>query len=998
MKFLKVLILFFLIQSISLYSQVSIGSSAQATVNPFRSEDVVTDPEINRVISIVNTVETKSNFIEQLNPDSNVSLPFGLIRQIGAARYVIAIDSMNFFSDGAYFSAYAAIDFPGTLKKLAFRGSHLKFNPKGVIGGDQAKLYLASDHVIRINASVTLKLSGNRKNWVEWDCNGFKQINLEGSFIFKKAKLLPDPSQTSDSVVTASFSIKTENIHNFITKISITPFKIAGLDDWGFRVTDAIVDMSELSNDDNMMFPLGYLNPNNVTPQMWTGFALQSLLVKLPKEISKTGTSTEISVNNLLIDNMGVSGLFQVNNIFKSTEGNLGNWDFSIDELGAGFVCNQLTSGHLKGTVNIPIMDSAQKLQYTADLYYNTLMKNVDYNFVIKPASDLRFAVFSANVNLNNNSSISVSRMNGYFKPTAILNGSISFDNSKFNSNGGELSFQNLTITSEAPYITNGIFGLHNINGGRLTTGFYPIQVNDVIFGIDKGVPVLGFNVRLNLTDIVENPLSCGTSILIKGKIETKEQFYSSGTSRRGQNISKTKWSLDKVLINGASLEIETSPFTLKGNILFNDNHPVYGNGFFGLLDLFISKVIEDPIGVNVGFGCKEHYKYFFLDAKVPAKYIVPSTPIGLSSIIGGVYYHMQPNKTTETELVSLSQNFNNVSGNALTYIPSPTVALGIKMGATGEFVPNESVFNGDFLLDIHFTSHGGLGAISLAGNVYSMAKISNKINAPLKGRMVMTFDPQTKAFDALAQVNIVVYRIISGNGYLKVHFDPKVWYVCAGRPSAPNNIKILNIVEAPSYFMTGNTLENAWQLPAPFSSNRDAARLTNGSGFCAGAKIHSSLTNTFGFSFFNVGGSYNFDIACDLSMLDYGEKATCSGSAEKIGINGKLAQGDMYLGMTGGVSINGHFKFPNECPKTTEICTNCCGCCCKVTVGCLFNESFNYNVYTAEVNALVYTKLPSPLYFKGQLNCLYDFFGGRVKGSFNFDYAYGTDCDPISN
>jgi len=289
------------------------------------------DPEIDRVISIVNKVEENNNFIDRLSPDSNAKLPFGIIKQLGAARYTIAIDSMRFLPQGAFFSAYAAIDFPGTLKKLAFRGSHIKFNPSGVIGGNQARLYLASNHIIRINSTVSLHLQGNNQNWVEWDCGGFKAINLVGQFVFKKNKIIPDESQTPDTVVTAAFRIYTEDIHNFITQIDMTPFKINGLDDWSFKVTNATVDMSTLSNVANMTFPVGYNNPNNLTSQMWTGFYLQSLKIKLPQELSKTAHRTEININNLLIDNMGLTGLFKVNNLFSTNEGSMSGWDFSID-------------------------------------------------------------------------------------------------------------------------------------------------------------------------------------------------------------------------------------------------------------------------------------------------------------------------------------------------------------------------------------------------------------------------------------------------------------------------------------------------------------------------------------------------------------------------------------------------------------------------------------------------------------------------------------------
>lgn len=989
------------------FSQIEIGvEGMQGAVLLHPEAPQTTDPEINRVISIVNSVETKNNFIDQLNPDSNVSLPFGIIKQIGGVRYVIAIDSMKFQPQGAYFSAYAAIDFPGTLKKLAFRGSHIKFNPIGVISGDQAKLYLASDHLIRINQTVSLKLLSNGENWVEWDCNGFKAIRLKGNFVFQKGKFLPDPTETSDTVVTASFEIRADNIHNFIAAVNITPFMINGLQDWGFIVKNAIVDMSELSNANTMIFPAGYPNLNNVTPQMWTGFSMQSLKIKLPKELSKTGKRTEVEAANVLIDHMGVTGVFKVNNIFQANEGSMNGWDFSIDELGVGFTCNQLSSGHLKGNLSIPIIDSAPSLQYSSDVIYNPITKDVDYMFSVKPTSNVKFDVFSADVILSNNSSISVTKVNGYFRPVAKLNGLISFTDNKLNSNGGQLAFQDLTITTEVPFVTNGIFTLHNINGGQTKSGFYPISIDDITIGISRGAPILGFNVKLNLSELLNNSLTVSTSILIKGKIESTQTNYETeantnpnkGRHALGESLSitKTKWSFDKVIINGVVVNIETSPFTLNGNILFNDSDPVYGTGFFGLLDLSIKKIIEEPIGITVGFGAKENYRYFFLDAKVPAKYIVPSTPIGLSRIIGGLYYHMAPSKITEPDLIALNQNFNNINGSALTYVPSQSVAIGLKMGVSAEFVLNESVCNGDFFLDVHFTNAGGLGPVTLAGNMYSMAKVSNRISAPIKGRLDMSFDPQTKTFDALATVDVSYYNIIKGYGYFKAHFDPKDWYVCIGKPSAPNNIKFLDLVEAPSYFMTGNSIELASPPPIPVSNGRDEGQLKSGRGFCAGARIHSQMNRSINLMAFSINYNYSFDLGFDLMMADYGENATCQGSAQQIGMNGRLAQGEMYLLMNGGASIGGRYKVLNNCPNTYELCTKL-GCCCEFTVGCITDVNYSEPIFEGSVNARVYAKLPKPLYFSGRINATYRILG-LVDASLSFDYNYGDDCNPVTN
>ena len=159
-----------------------------AAISPAQS-DSTTNPAINKVLSIVKTVEDGNNFIDQLSPDSNAALPFGIIKQIGQARYIVAIDSMKFRPNGAFFSAYAAIDFPGTTKKIAFEATNIKFTPKGVVGGSQARLMLVSEHTIKINNMVSLNIKPDGNNFVDWDCNGFKGISLKGTFVFSKTKL-----------------------------------------------------------------------------------------------------------------------------------------------------------------------------------------------------------------------------------------------------------------------------------------------------------------------------------------------------------------------------------------------------------------------------------------------------------------------------------------------------------------------------------------------------------------------------------------------------------------------------------------------------------------------------------------------------------------------------------------------------------------------------------------------------------------------------------------
>jgi hypothetical protein len=977
----------------------------------FSQNDSISNPQIDKVVSMVNTVEANNNFLDQLTPDSNVVLPFGIIKKIGEVRYIVAIDSVKFKPAGAYFSAYAAIDFPGSNKKLAFEATNIKFNPKGVVGGNQAKLMLVSEHSIKINNTVTLKLKPDGQNFVEWDCNGFKGISLKGYFVFSQGKLKPDKTETQDSTVTASFQIYTNDIHNFVAQVNITPFNIEGLNNWSFKVTNATVDMSELVNAPQMAFPSGYSNPNMVTPQMWTGFYLQDLKIKLPTEISKTGKRTEIEVKNLLIDHMGVTGLFQVNNIFSTQEGSMSGWAFSLDELGVGFVCNHLNSGHLKGKVNIPAMSNEQTLAFTANVYENPQNKEVDYNFTISPATGLKFDVFTAEVDLFNTSNITIAKSNGLFKPSALLNGKISFTGEKMNSGGGYLLFQNLSIITNAPYITNGVFTLHT-NGSQTKVAKYPVSINDITFGIDQGAPIFGFSVSLNFSESEGSGLSVGTLVQIKGKIETSQQTYSGDAP---VTLTKTNWKFDRVAINGISIDVKTSVFVLGGLIIFRDNDPVYGDGFFGRIQFAIKDVLPDPAVVTVCFGAKDAYRYFYYDAAIPVQIPLGNIPITLTKLMGGVYYHMKPSVTTEEQLIMASKNQPVTATNALSYVPDPLMGLGFKAGVGFIYSPSETTINGDVMLEVLFTSSGGLSFISLTGDVYCMAKVSERAKAPVTGHIIIKYDNENKTFDANAIIDINAYSVVTGHGLTKFHIEPGIWYLSVGKPSSPTTISILGKVNATSYFMVGNAIELA-PSPPPEILNiinqgaslppRDNSSLSTGSGFCTGAALRSDFDKQIGYNDFSIHAAYSFGLGFDMMMINYGKNGYCSNNNEKIGLNGWLAEGSMYLWMSGSLGIKGTVKVPAICYTETDGPPYPCGTVLKPDVchdkiripyPCLEDQTFDKPIFTAAVAALVQGKMPKPIYFRGDFVCTYDVFG-ILHGNYQFNYEYGDDCTPVKS
>ncbi len=935
------------------------------------AQDSTTNSAINNVISKVENVLSSQNFADLFVPDSNVALPFGIRKQIGSARYIVAIDSCKFTPVGAFLNAYAAIDFPGTTKKLAFEAKNIKFNPEGVVGGSQSRLMLVSEHSIRINNMVTLKLKNDGNNWVEWDCNGFKAISLKGHFIFNKGKLISDSTQTKDSVVTASFQIYTNDIHNFITQVSITPFTLQGLEKWSFTVTNATVDLSELANAPSMIFPPGYSNPNLISPSMWSGFYLQSVKVKLPSEISKAGTQTELVANNLLIDNMGVTGLFQVNNLLSLSEGSMSGWDYSIEELGVGFLCNNLNAGHIKGKVNIPAFQINQGFRYDATIYHNPITKEADYTFIVSPSGNVNFDVFSAQVSLNNTSQIIISKSNGLFKPIAILNGNIGFNHSKFSTNGGQLLFQDLTIITDKPYLTHGIFTLHNI-GGNTTTSKYPTTVNDISFGISHSGPIISLGVGINILDNVNSGFSATTTVSLVGKIDAQPINY------YGENpvtCTKTKWKFDKLLVNSISLGLQTSVFTLNGVVFFRENDPTYGDGFYGKVLFSIKNVLPSPASITACFGNTGSYRYFYLDAVVPTNIPLGTTPISISRIMGGMYYHMMPQQVSQNQLISLSKNQNANSATALTYTPDNSVWLGFKAGVGFAYSTSSKTANGNVMLEVNFTSSGGLGYVSLGGDIYFMSSPDAQEKAPVAGTVLIQYDVVNKIFDANATIKINAYNKITGTGFSKVHIEPNLWYVCIGKPSNRNKINFIGLVSADAYFMAGNSIEPAPPPPPEITKmsgyynpiNRNDNELSSGKGFCAGATISSRLDARFGLDIFNVYGEFGFMTGFDMMMVDFGPTAYCQGDFNsKAGLNGYIISGTLYLYMSGNVGISIAKK--------------------------------DFSIFNSQVAALVYGKTARPFYFSGQFLCNYNILGGLYKGNINFNYTYGTDCIPVKN
>lgn len=932
--------------------------------------DSIADPLQSMVLSICSKVENENRLQGNMNPDSLASLPLGIVKEIGVTRYIIAVDSAKFRSNSASFSAYMAMEFPGSIQKICFAAQNIAFNPKGVMPGPGTRLTLVSEHRISLGPKVTLILKPDGFNYVEWDCNGFQAVNLKGYFEFDPGMIYPDPDFSSDSLVRASFQIHTSDIHNFIVQTSIAPFCIRGIKDMSFTVLDATADFSENANAPSMVFPNGYSLANyNGNPLLWNGFYMRQFRVKLPRELSKNGARPEILASNLLIDNSGVSGLFQANNLFTCSQGSMNGWGFSITSIGASLTSNHLNGGTMSGFVRLPVSES-DSIAYSAAVFQNLQTKETDYSFTISPAGNINAQILSASLTLLPTSQLTIAKINGKFKPIAVLNGTISLNHANAAVRG--LQFQQLTIASEAPILRAGIFSLTPLTPDSNKLGCFNFSISMIQVGLSGGQPAIAFGVAVNFMDNnATQSISANAGFTIITKTTTVAD------QAAGNSNTKIKWEFDRVRVDNIGLAFNSGPFHLNGTIIFKDDDPVYGKGFFGQIQMTIEKVMPAPAQASVWFGKVNGYRYFYVDAAVPV--VIPITGASIYRLMGGVYYHMRRPGNIPLE----NQLYSSAFGTASTYVPDQAIGLGIKAGVTLGTSGSPKPCNGDLALEMNFNSNGGINLLSLSGNVFFMTGINERLNKPLNqipavASILMQYDFVNDALHAVMGIQVHVPGA-TGSGQAMMHYDAQNWYVYIGRPQSRINVNVANVGNFNSYFEAGTQID---PMPTPptnvtqvvsfngLDAQRNTNALANAGGFAFGAGFGAGFSGQVGLENWYVYYGINAGLGFDIMVLDYGPNAHCQNLPGPVGFNGWYATGQIYAYLQGAVGVHGQVA----------------------------SQNFDITILSLSAAAILQARLPNPNWVGGAMACDYDVLGGLVSGHVDFAFEAGSQCVILSN
>ena len=906
-------------------------------------------------------------------PGKAHKLPIGIARNINGATYAIALDSMRFTPQGAYIGAYAQLEIPGTNHQIAFAARSIGIGPGG-INTAQAKLALVSEERIPIlGQKVTMVLTKDGGNNIEWDCNGFQAINLKGYIEFDESlivtantpdELYADGTRALQGIVRANFQVRTGSVHDIVFCIDMPDFKTKS---GGaiFRVQNLCADLSDIANPDGINFPDGYFTGfENDEINFWRGFYAKEVSVTLPKELTaENGAPVVIKTEDLILDHMGVSVKASVNNLSSIVKAD--TWPVTIDYLLVEVRRNRLAGGEMDGLIKIPILDN-DTLSYRAEIYERD--PGWDYSFSIKTVNDRAYKLpgLSATLNIEKGSYAKLERIDENFTAYAVLNGQLDIGNDVMKAR--DIRFERLSLSSRAPFLTDGVIDISSRKDNKV--GNFPISFTAIKLDINQGNPILNMGISVNFMD--EKSFSGFTAVSIHSQMfDENNEFH---------------FKLKKVQVETIRIACNMGAFGFDGEISFYRDDPVYGNGFAGSLDLTLTELLKD-IRAEVAFGTVDDFRYWRASLQLPITIPIPPVPtLCIKTISGGLSYKMvrEQVKPTFVDEYSSTELSNK-------YVPDKEAGIGFMAGVGLSF--GGSVVSAKVAFEVAFNKSAGLRYVLFEGDAaflvnteelmgklksVDITKADNPPQSSISVRMRMLFNNEERSFHASMKTYMNLLGIVKGVGpnnlvgEAVIHFDPKDWYIYIGRPSAPFGLSVLGLATVQSYFMMGTKVENMPVPPQKVTSvlsnmKADFMEVENGMSTGRGFGMGARFDFNFGFGR-DKGFIYAFiDIGAgaDILLRNYGD-AQCKGRSGPIGFNGWYAAGQAYAYLHGALGIRVKKK--------------------------------KFDILDVQIAALLQAKGFNPAWFTGAIGAKYRLLGGLIKGKVTLKITMGDECELVLN
>ncbi len=694
-------------------------------------------------------VEANHSWVGSFGDEDLAHLPIGITHNQETQggndniEYTVAIAKAFFTAEYTELTAFVRIRLPqsddtGLPRELFFGADNLKLSHEGGVIGDWKLVLLGDVNIPFNNNSWLLRFKGgydytsghtNQLTYVTLDCEGVKELSLEGQVQFSRKMIVPmkenftpdlreevtEGGITFKNRVRGDFSIKAKSFNDLLVEIDLQPFMLTkqvekGHGAFGFTVNKAIFDFSDFRNDSDVQFPQRYQDYGLLLPtrEAWRGVYIKTLEVALPTEFKTKETISNnrpvtFGSHNLLIDNYGVSGTFYADNIFPLKEGRTGEqkaWAYSLDHIGIELAATRLVGAEFDGRILLPVSraDSNQENASSKPigLAYSGLISEDEYRLHVKTDSVVDFNIWKAKATLLPNSSIEFKVVEGVFKPKATLNGSLAItaNQKKENEEKPEESsqsslvdfkgivFERLVLQTESPVFQADYFGYE----GDVQFANFPVSFSRIYLTANEYETALGFDVQVNLMGKEDKGFAAEGAIVILGNYQEKD--FQQHWEYAGMDI-------DRFFINA-----NIGPVAMSGELNIMENDPEYGNGFQASVTGTFGKF--GPIEAQAIFG-KKDFRYWYVDAAVHGLGIEVGS-VEIDGFAGGAYYKMNRK--------DFSSNF---SPSGLAYTPNDEIGLGVKAMVFGGLVKKEAVGLGAGF-EITTTSSGGVARAGFYG------------------------------------------------------------------------------------------------------------------------------------------------------------------------------------------------------------------------------------------------------------------------------------------
>lgn len=771
-----------------------------------------------------------------------VTMPFGLSKEVDNFPHTIAVTDMLFTPTDAKFSAaailrmtYGAID-----QFVGFGASELCLTPKGLgqMSNGAALELMGSLDFVTPDTTVFRILgrlgdstgnAGQSGTRLVWDCKGFKHIDLKVSLEMNRKMMQPVAGKTPlPGKVTATGHAVVSSFNNFLLSLDFDKsFQLSNLPGFVFTCRQATLDVSDLANAQGMSFPANYLGERNAH---WKGIYLQELGLRLPDAFSEKDTVNGLSIlaRNVIIDAGGISASIRAENVLAISSGSMAGWKYGIDTVAIDIVNNVPRNTRVKGRISVPVLNG--ELAYGMLLHPSKNGDSLYAQFGLSNTAAAEMPAWFATLSIAAGSRIDV--IGDISRPRTLslqsnLNGSITLGSDNIGGlkdvRLGTLPFEGLKVKTAFANSVDFSVKLDKLGGmdmnrvisntqlpnasagstsppapqtsGQQKTGGFPINISDIGMDAFSGkctfdlmnVPGarigVTFKISVNIADLGNNSIGGSCKLGIYAAPQSFNSIWEFKPA--GLNVDTIRIAAD---LNGA--------IKVVGGIAFIANDPVYGNGVAGFLMADIKPTIA--VGVSGMFGEVNGMRYWMFGAFAK---INPGIPIDFSanvlyanSISAEAWYKMSRTSGDATAQAAGFQIGRSPSG--ASFLPDNTkmFGFGAALGLTGP--PGTPLF-GDVGLYATINDNGGLSLLTMEGNIWMTN--DDKATAPVLVNCNANIDIDNEKFTAnmTALVNVAGGIVKgrtpitvagktyfqAGSGSLLIDVRHNNWYIKLGDP-----------------------------------------------------------------------------------------------------------------------------------------------------------------------------------------------------------------------